>query len=75
MKARDVMREVEHPGGPIALPRAPFRVSGASVEIRGRTAYLGEHNEAVLGRYLGYSQEKVAELTRAGILIQKGPPR
>jgi CoA:oxalate CoA-transferase len=76
MKARGVMREVEHPGvGPIALPRAPFRVSEASVEIRGRTAYLGEHNETVLERYLGYSKDKVAELTRAGVLIQEAPPQ
>jgi crotonobetainyl-CoA:carnitine CoA-transferase CaiB-like acyl-CoA transferase len=70
MKARGVMQAVEHPGiGPIPLPRAPFVVSDASVEIRARTAFLGEHNEAVLKRYLGYSKEKVAELTRAGVLI------
>jgi CoA:oxalate CoA-transferase len=75
MKARGVMQEVDHPGiGPIPLPRAPFVVSNASVEIRARTAFLGEHNEAVLTRYLGYSKEKVAELTRAGVLIAEPPP-
>jgi len=75
MKARGVMQEVDHPGvGPIPLPRAPFVVSDASVEIRARTAFLGEHNEAVLHRYLGYSKEKVADLTRAGVLIAEPAP-
>ena len=38
MKARGVMQPVDHPAiGPIPLPRAPFRVSDASVEIRART--------------------------------------
>ncbi|HEV3110078.1 MAG TPA: CoA transferase [Candidatus Binataceae bacterium] len=76
MKARGVMQPVDHPGvGPIPLPRAPFHVSGASVEIRARTPYLGEHNETVLARYLGYSTEKVAELTRAGVLIAQAMPK
>ncbi|HZY58456.1 MAG TPA: CoA transferase [Candidatus Binataceae bacterium] len=76
MKSRGVMQQVDHPGvGPIPLPRAPFVVSGASVEIRARTAFLGEHNEAVLSRYLGYSKEKVAQLTRAGVLIAEPAPK
>ncbi len=76
MKARGVMQEVDHPGiGPIPLPRAPFVVSNASVEIRARTAFLGEHNKVVLSRYLGYSKEKVAELTRAGVLIAEPLPK
>jgi crotonobetainyl-CoA:carnitine CoA-transferase CaiB-like acyl-CoA transferase len=75
MKSRGVMQQVDHPGvGSIPLPRAPFVVSGASVEIRARTAFLGEHNEAVLSRYLGYSKEKVAQLTEAGVLIAQPPP-
>jgi crotonobetainyl-CoA:carnitine CoA-transferase CaiB-like acyl-CoA transferase len=76
MKSRGVMQQVDHPGvGPIPLPRAPFVVSGSSVEIRARTAFLGEHNEAVLSRYLGYSKEKVAQLTRAGVLIAEPAPK
>lgn len=75
MKFRGVMEEVDQPGvGPIALPRAPFRVSGASVKIRAPTAFLGEHNQAVLARYLGYSKDQVAELTRAGTLIARPLP-
>jgi crotonobetainyl-CoA:carnitine CoA-transferase CaiB-like acyl-CoA transferase len=75
MKSRGVMQEVEHPGiGPVPLPRAPFVVSGASVEIRARTPFLGEHNADVLSRYLGYSKEQVAELTKAGVLVEDPLP-
>ena len=43
--------------------------------IRYRAPLLGEHNEKVLGKYLGYSAEKVAELTRTGVLTQtRGSP-
>ncbi len=76
MKHRALMQEVDQPGiGPIQFPRAPFRVSDASVKIRARTAFLGEHNEAVLSRYLGYSKEKVAELTASGVLIAEALPK
>jgi CoA:oxalate CoA-transferase len=75
MKFRGVMQEIDQPGvGPIALPRAPFRVSDAGVKIRAGTAFLGEHNQAVLGRYLGYSKDQVEELTRAGTLIAQPLP-
>jgi hypothetical protein len=39
--------------------------------IRARTPLLGEHNEKILGNYLGYSADKVASLTKAGILVQE----
>jgi hypothetical protein len=29
---------------------------------------LGEHNAEVLGRYLGYTEEQVADLERRGVL-------
>jgi crotonobetainyl-CoA:carnitine CoA-transferase CaiB-like acyl-CoA transferase len=38
--------------------------------IRGRAPLLGEHNERILSKYLGYSQEKIEELTKAGVLVQ-----
>jgi crotonobetainyl-CoA:carnitine CoA-transferase CaiB-like acyl-CoA transferase len=72
IKARGAMQDVPHPGiGPVALPKSPFRFSETTVEIRRRSPLLGEHNESVLTRYLGYSPEKVAALTQAGILIQE----
>jgi CoA:oxalate CoA-transferase len=72
IKARGAMQDVPHPGiGPVALPRSPFHFSETAVEIRSRAPLLGEHNESVLARYLGYSVDRVAALTRSGVLIQE----
>jgi len=65
------MQLIPHPGlGPVALPKSPFRMSETSVMIRDRAPLLGEHNEKILTKYLGYSPDKIAELTRAGVLKQ-----
>jgi formyl-CoA transferase len=65
------MQSIAHPGlGPVAIPKSPFRMSETPVMIRGRAPLLGEHNDKVLGKYLGYSTEKVAELTKMGVLTQ-----
>lgn len=72
IKARGAMQEVSHPGiGPVALPKSPFRFSETTVEIRGRTPLLGEHNESVLSRYLGFSADRIAALTQSGVLVQE----
>jgi crotonobetainyl-CoA:carnitine CoA-transferase CaiB-like acyl-CoA transferase len=72
LKARSAMQDVPHPGiGPVALPKSPFHFSETTVEIRSRAPLLGEHNERILSRYLGYSTEKIAALTQAGVLVQE----
>jgi crotonobetainyl-CoA:carnitine CoA-transferase CaiB-like acyl-CoA transferase len=72
IKARGAMQEVPHPGlGPVGIPRSPFHFSETAVGIRSRAPLLGEHNEGVLGRYLGYSEDKLAALTQAGVLVQE----
>ena len=54
--------------GTLRLPGFPFYFS-AKRESRPLVAPdLGEHNEAVLSRYLGYDAARVAELTSAGVL-------
>ena len=64
---RGAMQSISHPGlGPVAIPKSPFRMSETSVMIRDRAPLLGEHNEKILGKYLGYSEQRVAELTSAG---------
>ncbi|MGA2409953.1 MAG: CoA transferase [Candidatus Binataceae bacterium] len=71
IQERGAMQSIPHPGlGPIALPKSPFRMSETPVMIRNRAPLLGEHNERVLAKYLGYSAGKVAELTKAGVLTQ-----
>jgi crotonobetainyl-CoA:carnitine CoA-transferase CaiB-like acyl-CoA transferase len=38
--------------------------------IRNRAPLLGEHNEKILGSYLGYSLAEIANLSEAGVLTQ-----
>ena len=66
------MQKIDHPGiGPIALPKSPFRMSETPAMIRDRAPFLGEHNEKILGKYLGYSAEQIADLTKEGILVEE----
>jgi crotonobetainyl-CoA:carnitine CoA-transferase CaiB-like acyl-CoA transferase len=69
MKARDALQTVNVPGyGEIRLPKAPFHFSETPTEIPPELSMLGQDNERVLGKYLGYSPERVAELTTNGLL-------
>jgi crotonobetainyl-CoA:carnitine CoA-transferase CaiB-like acyl-CoA transferase len=71
MRARGAMQECHYPEfGNVLLPKLPFHFSETPVEFNPRTAMMGEDNGAVLGRYLGYSEEKVQALTAAGVLAE-----
>ena len=71
IQERGAMQSIPHPGlGPVAIPKSPFRMSETPAMIRNRAPMLGEHNEKILGKYLGYSREKIARLTEAGVLTQ-----
>jgi crotonobetainyl-CoA:carnitine CoA-transferase CaiB-like acyl-CoA transferase len=71
IQQRGAMQSVPHPGlGPIAIPKSPFRMSETPAIIRSRAPLLGEHNEKILSRYLGYSAADIADLTSAGVLTQ-----
>jgi len=73
--ARGTVRPVSDPVlGDFMLPGFPFRFS-TTARPGGLTAPdLGEHNQAVLGRYLGYDEGRVAQLTAAGVLCQGTRP-
>jgi formyl-CoA transferase len=65
------MQSVSHPGlGPVAIPKSPFRMSASPAIIRNRAPLLGEHNEKILGNYLGYSLAEIANLTETEVLTQ-----
>jgi crotonobetainyl-CoA:carnitine CoA-transferase CaiB-like acyl-CoA transferase len=71
IQERGAMQSIPHPGlGPVAIPKSPFRMSATPAMIRNRAPLLGEHNETILGKYLGYSLAEVAKLTEAGLLTQ-----
>ncbi|HZO82104.1 MAG TPA: CoA transferase [Candidatus Binataceae bacterium] len=54
--------------GEFELPGFPLHFSNFPEPAGGGAPLLGEHNEDVLGRYLGYPRERVRELERAAIL-------
>jgi CoA:oxalate CoA-transferase len=68
MAARAAFPEVAHPTrGRVRVTAPPFHIDGRPVEPAGPAPYLvGEHTRQVLIDLLGYSEERVTELTQAG---------
>jgi CoA:oxalate CoA-transferase len=67
--ARGVAASVEDADGNARLVvQSPYRFSDAESGVRGPAPQLGEHNQAVLGEWLGLGASRVEELTRAGVL-------
>jgi crotonobetainyl-CoA:carnitine CoA-transferase CaiB-like acyl-CoA transferase len=69
VKARELLRYVEHPGAarPVPLAETAVRLSATPGGIRSRAAALGEHTDEVL-REIGYSDNQIASL-RAGEVV------
>jgi crotonobetainyl-CoA:carnitine CoA-transferase CaiB-like acyl-CoA transferase len=69
VKARELLRYVEHPGAPKPVPLADtaVRLSATPGGIRRRAAALGEHTDEVL-REIGYNDNQIASL-RAGEVV------
>lgn len=70
---REAIRSITDPVlGEFQVPGFPFRFS---TDAQSDTALvapdLGEHNHAVLTRYLGYDAQEVARLTDEGVLVEK----
>jgi crotonobetainyl-CoA:carnitine CoA-transferase CaiB-like acyl-CoA transferase len=64
LKAHDpVLGEVDVPGFPI-------RFSAAPEPLDAQAPLLGQHNAEVLREFLGYSDERIAELKQQGVLIE-----
>ena len=57
--------------GTLRLPGFPFYFSTKRESQPLVAPDLGQHNEAVLGRYLGYDADRVAELTATGVLVSR----
>ena len=54
--------------GEFEIPGFPMRFSGFPEELELSAPLLGEHNQSVLGSYLGYSQERVNQLVKDQVL-------
>lgn len=70
-KERATMETIEVPSvGPVALPKAPFHMSATPPRIPPKVAMLGEDNNEILSKYLGYSADTIAALLKSGVLAQ-----
>ena len=54
--------------GEVDIPGMPLRFSEFPEELPLEAPFLGEHNEEILSRYLGYSPEQVREMEDQGVL-------
>ncbi len=68
-KARNFFVEMEHPAvGRIPFPSSSFRFSKTPWQLVQAAPLLGEHNEEIYGRNLGYSTEELAALKERGVI-------
>jgi len=68
-KAREFFVEVDHPAvGKADYPGPPYKWTETPASIRRPAARLGEHNEEVYCKELGYSTADLAALRGAGVL-------
>jgi crotonobetainyl-CoA:carnitine CoA-transferase CaiB-like acyl-CoA transferase len=68
-KARNFFVDMEHPAlGRLPFPSSAFRFSKTPWRLRQAAPLLGDHNEAIYGRLLGFSREKLAALKQEGVI-------
>ncbi len=68
-EAREMFVNVNHPTmGEIIEPGFPIKFSETKGDISAPAPLLGEHNVEVYTRLLGYSEEKIEELRKKGVI-------
>jgi crotonobetainyl-CoA:carnitine CoA-transferase CaiB-like acyl-CoA transferase len=67
---RDYWVELEHPesGGSIRYPAHPFISSETKIQPRFRAPLVGEHNQQVYEKELGFTREEIKSLEEAGVI-------
>ncbi|MCP4425242.1 MAG: CoA transferase [Chloroflexi bacterium] len=69
VQAREMILAVEHPvAGDTELPGIPIKLSETPGSIRTPAPLLSQHTTAILSDWLGYDQEKIADLQKKGVL-------
>ena len=68
-EAREMFVKVDHPTmGELTLPGFPIKFSETKGDISAPSPLLGEHNVEVYKRLLGYSEEKIEQLRKTGVI-------
>lgn len=69
VEAREMIEYIDYPGlGKIPVPGIPVKLSLTPGSINTPAPKLGEHNEEVYCRLLGFSSEKLSALNREGAI-------
>ena len=69
LKERGYFAEIEHPLiGKAKIPGIPFKLSETPGKVESPSPLIGEHNELILGKYLGISAGQVSQLKADGVL-------
>ncbi|MEN6475815.1 MAG: CoA transferase [Syntrophaceae bacterium] len=69
LKARGMFAHVKHARfGDVDVPGIPYHFSQSSGELRMPGPDLGEHNDLILGQWLGYSRDAIEALRKAGVI-------
>jgi len=64
VKERELMAKVYHPwiDREATVPVTPYKYSKTPIKVESGAPLLGQHNEYILEKYLGYSEQQVKEL-------------
>lgn len=66
---RNMIVEMDHPAcGKLKMTGNPIKMSESKEEVFTPVPALGEHNQEILGKILGYSHEKIGELRKNKII-------
>ena len=69
LQDRGFFGELDHPAaGRLRYPAIPFKLSKTPLKFQRAAPLLGEHNEEIYCRWLGYSQEDLAAMRRTGVI-------
>jgi CoA:oxalate CoA-transferase len=70
-KSRENLQPLDVPGfGQVPLPRTPYHFSETPINMPTHIALLGQDNEEVLQKYLGYGKGEIEALTQRGLLVK-----
>ncbi len=69
LKERQYFTEIDHPEtGKVTYPGAPFKMTETPCQAIHPAPLLGQHNEEIYCKLLGYSREELVKLRESGVI-------